>query len=247
MRLPTLVAGLVLALAVPACAWAQNDTDTDEQVLERSGEDGSTDTAPKEEREARSFAVIGLSRMRADYENVDPALNLDVALGARLIGWLSAEGAISVTVAPGSNSGPQVVATGGVPCDSDPVPIIDPDGTPDGCDPAATGTPPAADPGSTVSSNRLQSTNLGVFAVLRTPGRLYGVGKYGYRAVNCSIPEIQEGGDRKGVGYSWGAGYRFGVGLSSLEITYTKWGERLDTLGLSLAYGFGASPGTGAH
>lgn len=240
-----MAAGLMLSGLAPALAI--NETAPDAQVLERSGEDGTRDSAPLEERQARSFAVIGVSRMGSDIENLGDAFNLDVALGLQLLGWLSVEGAAAITVAPGRNKGPRTVTTGPVPCTSPPVPVIDPDGTPDGCDPSAT-EPPAvlAEPGNTASNNRLQTTILGVFAVVRTPGKFYGVGKYGYRTVFSSIPEIQDG-DRDGTAWSAGLGYRWGVGLSSLEVTHTKWSDHLDAVGLSLAYGFGASPGTGAH
>lgn len=248
MRFPPLLmaAGLVLSGLAPASA--QNETAADEQVLERSGEDGSSDSAPLEERTARSFAVIGVSRMGSEFDNLEDAVNLDLSMGLQVLGWLSVEGAAAITVAPGSNTGPRTVMSGGVPCTSPPTPVVDPDGTPDGCDPSAT-EPPAvlAAPGSTASSNRLQTTILAVFAVVRTPGRFYGVGKYGYRTVFSSIPETQEGDNRTGTAWSAGLGYRWGVGLSSLELTHTKWSDQLDAVGLSLAYGFGASPGTGAH
>lgn len=248
MQTRSFLAAAGLALALLPCAHAQNETDADANVLERSGETGSDDTAPQVERQARSFAVIGLSRLSADLDNVGDAVNLDVSLGLRGFWWLSLEGVASITVAPGSNDGPRSVTVGGTPCTTPPTPVIDPDGTPDGCDPEATEDPTVEPvPGSTASSNRLQTTNFGVFAVLRSPGRVYGVGKYGYRLINSSVPEIQQGDDRMGTAYTLGAGYRWGVGLSSVEVTYTEWSEQLETVGLSLAYGFGASPGAGAH
>jgi hypothetical protein len=76
---------------------------------------------------------------------------------------------------------------------------------------------------------------------------VYLVGKYGYRYINCSIDEIRNGDDQYGTAYTFGGGYRWGIGLSGLELAYTKYSSQLDYYGFNVAYGFGASPDAGTH
>ena len=242
-----LCAAALLAVSAPAAAL-DNDTRQDPQVLRQAGETGAPDSAVPEERDAVIFAGIGLSKVRADFSNVSDAINLDLAAGAHVpvLTWLSGEIDFSFTVAPGNNHGVQTTMTG-TPCTVPPSPL-DPNGTPDGCDPNAT-TPPTAVlvPGTTRSENDLQMTNIGAFAALRTPGRFYVLGKYGYRYINCSLDEIQHGSDQDGWAWSYGAGWRWGVGLAGVELAYTRYSSQLEYVGLALAYGFGASPGAGPH
>jgi hypothetical protein len=237
-----LVACGAFAVARTAAA-AENQTDPDKEVLEQSGE-GRGDRAP-EEKNAVIYTGIGLSRVSADFSNLSNALNLDLAAGAHVpvLTWLAGEVDFSFTVAPGNNQGQRTVTTGGTPCTVPPT-VLNPGGTPNGCDPSSA---TIADPRETRSQNDLQMTNLGLFAVLRTPGRLYVVGKYGYRYINCSIDEVQDGSDQDGTAYTFGGGYRWGVGLTGLELAYTKYSSQIDYIGFNLAYGFGASPDAGGH
>ena len=202
---------------------------------------GQVDGAPPalEERNSIFYAGLGLSSISSDFNNLSNATNLDMLAGAHVprLTWLSGEMALSFTVAPGNNHGPRSASTGGTPC-SVPPSLLDPDGTPDGCDSGATTT---ADPGATGSQNDLQMTNLGAFAVLRTPGPVFALARYGYRYINTSIAEIQHD-DQTGTAYSVGAGYRWGAGLSKFELAYTKYSRHLDYFGLGIAYGFGGLP-----
>jgi hypothetical protein len=207
----------------------------DKEVLEQSGE-GRGDRPP-EEKTAVLFTGIGLSQVTADFSNLSDAVNLDLAVGAHVpvLTWLSGEIDFSFTIAPGENQGPGGTVTT-TPCVVPPS-MLDPDGTPNGC-----GVPMASpNPEATTSTNDLQMTNVGVFAALRTPGKVYVLGKYGYRYINCSIDEIQDGDDQAGTAYAAGAGYRFSP-LTGLELAYTKYSGQLDYWGFNVAYGFGASP-----
>jgi hypothetical protein len=78
-----------------------------------------------------------------------------------------------------------------------------------------------------------------VFAVLRSQGQFYAVGKLGYRFINSSIEEIQEGDDKSGTAYAGGGGYRWGKSLSGVELMYTKYSDQIDYIGFNVAYGFG--------
>ena len=195
-----------------------------------------------DERTASLYTGLGLSRVETVFSNVSPAWNLDVTAGMFVpkLTWLSGELDLSFTVNPGNNKGMEVVSSGGTPCTLPPT-ILDPDGTPNGCDAGAVFTPR---PGTTATQNELQMTNIGAFAVLRTPGPVYALAKYGYRYINASLPEIQDGDDQQGTAWTAGAGYRFGRALSQIEFAYTDYSSQLEYWGLNFAYGFGASPDT---
>lgn len=195
-----------------------------------------------EEKDSSLYVGLGLSRVETVFSNVSPAWNLDISAGMFLpkLTWLSGELDLAFTVNPGNNKGVEVVSSGGEPCVLPPT-LLDPNGTPDGCDVSAS---LVAAPGTTVSQNELQMTNVGAFVVLRTPGRIYALGKYGYRYINASLPEIQKGDDQYGTAWTGGAGYRFGRTLSQLEIVYTDYSSQLEYWGLNFSYGFGASPDT---
>ena len=213
----------LLALAGSAAAHADMPTGT------------APGAASQEEREAGSYFGVGLARATAGYDNVDPALNIDFALGWRLpvARWVSGELDASYTVFPGEYRGARRCET------TDPSP------------PPPLGT---GDPGGTTcesgkftrSENGLQMTNVGVFAAIRSPGRLYGVGKFGYRIVNVSLPEIQDGDDTHGTAWTAGAGFRWSTGLAGAELTYTRVSDDIESVGVNIAYGFGASPGPGS-
>jgi hypothetical protein len=191
---------------------------------------------PVEEKEAVLYGGLALNRVSADFTNLSEGLNLNVAAGAHLpwLTWLSGEVEFSFTVAPGNNNhGGTTSST--TPCTIPPS-TLDPDGTPDGCGTEVV----TATPGATTSRNDLQMTNLGAFLVLRTPGRVYGMGRAGYRYVNTSIDEIQDD-DEFGPAYGFGAGYRWRAGLSKFELTFTQYSEHLQYLGIGVVYGFGGS------
>lgn len=204
----------------------------------------AADPAPKAVEIGNSalYTGLGLTRVSTDFENLSEALNLEAFAGVQVpyLSWLSGEVDFSFTVAPGNNHGTRNVSTAGTtPCTLPPS-TVDPDGFPDGCDAANT----QAAPGTTASQNDLQMTNLGAFVVLRTPGKLFVMGKAGYRYLNTSIDEVERD-DQTGIAYSVGGGYRWRQGLSRFEAGYMKYSEHLDYLGIGIAYGFGTTPESG--
>jgi hypothetical protein len=228
-----LYAGCVGAL--PMAVLAAED-DPDKEVLEQSGE-GRGDRVPEEEH-AVLYTGIGLSKVSADFMNLSDALNLDLAAGAHVpvLTWLSGEVDFSFTIAPGENQGSGQQVTPGPACVLPPS-DLDPNGTPDNCGEDVVTT----EPGATRTTNELQMTNLGVFAALRTPGKIYAVGKYGYRYISCSIDEIEDGNDQHGTAWTAGGGYRWSP-LSGFELAYTRYSSQIEYAGFNIAYGFGASP-----
>lgn len=220
---------LLTGLAFTGAAMAQSDKTKDL--------DTGNDPLPfKEEDRAVSYASVGVSYVSTMVQNVSEAVNLDGTLGLRIPGltWISGEIVGSFTVVPGKYRGPQS-CTSREPSPPPPLGSGDAGGT--DCEPGIF----------TRSTNDFQMTNAAALAVLRTPGVVYVVGKGGYRIINSSIPEIQEGDDRDGPTWTAGAGFRWNQGLSSLEATYTEYSSQIDYYGLTVLYGFGASPGRGAR
>jgi hypothetical protein len=191
---------------------------------------------PVEEKDAVLYGGLALSRVSADFSNLSDAYNMNIAAGGHLpwLTWLSGEAEFSFTIVPGNNNHDGTSSTI-TPCTVPPS-MLDPDGTPDGCGTEVV----TAVPGATASRNDLQMTNLGAFLVLRTPGRVYGVGRVGYRYLNTSIAEVEDD-DEYGPAYGFGAGYRWRAGLSKFELMYTRYSEHLEYLGLGVVYGFGGS------
>lgn len=220
-----------------ACALALAPAPADAQGRPPEGMPISAD-----ESEAVLYTGLGLSWVTADFSNLSSALNLDLAVGAHVprLRWLSGEIDLSFTVVPGENTGARTATTGATACVVPPS-TLDPDGTPDGC---GTDGVAVTEPGQTRSPNDLQMTNIGVFAAARTPGKVYALGKYGYRYINASIDELHDN-DRAGLAYTLGGGYRWGAGLSQLELAFTKYSSQIDYFGVNVAYGFGATPDSG--
>ncbi len=226
--------------ATPEETAPQDTAQNDEEILETVPVDeGGTESEPPPEDDdtAVSYSGIGLSRVSTDFDNLDEAINLDFVLGIRVptINWISAEINFATTIIPGENKGQPSgggFGGGGDPC-------IFP-GFPPGCVEGGGGGSGSSSQGkNTRSRNDLQMNNIGVFAVLRSPGKFYGLGKVGYRYVNTSIEEIQEGGDKGGTAYGLGGGYRWGKGLSGVELLYVDYSKDLEYIGFNIAYGFG--------
>ena len=236
---PILCLGLLLVFPAAAQQDEGGATPDAPQNLEGGGEpksadtipvDGGDESPPEDDDDAVSYSGIGLTRVSTDFDNLKEAINLGGVIGIRVptVNWIAAEINIDVTMIPGENTGPRDPGTPNV-CPPPPTP------QPPGCQ----GTP--AQQGTfTQSRNDLQMQNVGVFLVARSPGKYYATGKYGYRFINISIEEIQDGGDQSGSAYGAGVGYRWGKSLSGVELLYTKYSEQLDYLGFNIAYGFGA-------
>jgi hypothetical protein len=183
---------------------------------------------PAQAQLARSFSAatytgVGGARLAADFDNLGEAYNLDAIGGYHLVpampwGRVSAELNISVTVAPGENSGPPQTTT-----------------TPGGGLIGGGGTTTTESGRFTQSQNDLQAFILNAQAVYRTPGRLYGLGTVGFGLTNTSIEEIEEAG-RTGVTFGGGIGFRFGEETAAIELMYLRVSEELQTIGFRLIY-----------
>jgi hypothetical protein len=217
----TLVALAATLLAAPA-AFAQSE---DEKILEQGG----TTTPPPASDDgdyelSTTYSSIGLQKVAADFENVEDAINLDITMiGFRIptVPWFGIELNLGFTMAPG-----QIDPNGGTP--GDPGNCVLPD-FPPGCTPATEGT-------AATGSGDFTSTNIGAFAVLRSTGSLFAMGKLGYRYMNTSIEQLQD--DRSGTAYGLGVGYRWNKKGSYAEFGYTKWAEKIDALGISISYSY---------
>lgn len=167
-------------------------------------------------RESVTYSGIGLARVSTDFENLDDAVNLNLTLGFRIptLDVLGAEIEFGTTIIPGENSG---AGGSGTNCGG----LLQ---------------PPC--PGNTADNDELQMNNIAIYGVFRSPGRLYGMGKIGYRYINASIEELMAD-DRSGAAYGGGVGWRWGERLSGIELYYTRYSEEIDYVGFALNYGFG--------
>jgi hypothetical protein len=198
---------------------APNSTD-DQDILRNGGKQGGTDTrsSPSEEDTAVTYSNIGLSRVSTDFDNLKNAVNLDLGLGLRVpkINWVSAELDFDLTVIEGDNTSQSSGGCGG------------PLGPP--C--------PSGGGKVTSSSDPFQMQNIGAYIVLRNPGPFYFMGKYGYRYLQTSVPEIDQAG-HNGTSYALGLGWRWGKGLSGVELGYTHYDSDINGWGFNINYGFG--------
>lgn len=166
-----------------------------------------------------TYAGMGVSRVSADFANIHPAVNLDFFSGVRIptVTWISAELAGSVSVIPGKND--NSTSSGGS------------NGNCGGL------LQPACPPNSTTTGDDMQLFDIGVFAVLRSPGRLYATGRLGYRYLQSNLNELYD--KRSGTQFGAGLGWRWGDSLSGVELTYNHIASNVKGWGLSIAYGFG--------
>ncbi|MGH8481416.1 MAG: hypothetical protein ACRES8_03040 [Nevskiaceae bacterium] len=216
MRALTLIPPLIAVLGLAAgAAQAQSE---DEQILQsdppaaaqepraQSREDDDYDDEDLDEQVF--YSGFGLSRAQTDFINLGEAVNLEAVLGFRIptAPWFGIEIDIGQTLIPGENR-PEVQPSqncGG---------LLEPP-----C-PGATGDP-----------DDLQMQALGVSAAFKTTGRFYLTGRYGYRYINTSIEEINE--KRSGNGFGFGVGYRWGRGLSGVELSYKELSDDVESIGL---------------
>jgi hypothetical protein len=178
-------------------------------------DDSERDDKPAKRHESVTYSGIGLTQVSTDFDNLKSAVNLGITLGFRVPTFdiFGAEVEIGTTIIPGENKGSSGGSTGN--CGG----LLQP-----------------ACPGDTASGDDLQMNNIAVYGVLRSPGKLYGMGKFGYRYINSSIAELQE--NKSGSAWGLGGGYRWGESLSGVELFYTKFSEHITYIGFSIAYGF---------
>ena len=164
-----------------------------------------------------TYASIGFARVSAPPAYVHAATNLTGTLGFHPPGidLIAAEFELGTTVAAGDvdRAGATPANCGG--------PLL----------------PPC--PAATNSKDHFSVQHGSVFGVLRTPGRVYGIGRIGYQYINTSLPELD--GHHSGVAWSAGAGLHYSGDISGVELLYTHVSNNVRYWGLSLSYGFGRS------
>lgn len=226
--LKSLSSGLLvaaLALCAPAIAPAhaaeqsksqtKSDKPSKDQAKSKKKKEDDDDGDEDDDNPMRevTYSGIGLSRVSTDFDNIDAAVNLNAQLGLRVptLDWISAEIDFTATIIPGENQGP---VTGS------------------GC--GGLLQPPC--PGSTTSRDDFAMNGIGVFAVLRSPGRFFATGKVGYRYLQSTLEELDE--ERSGSAWAVGGGWRWGESLSGVELLYSRYSGEVDFLGLALSFGY---------
>lgn len=80
--------------------------------------------------------------------------------------------------------------------------------------------------------------NISVFGTFRSPGKFYGMAKYGIGYIQSNLEGYPE--ERNIKPYGFGVGYRWNPRkLSGVELYYSKAGDTVSYQGLSFSYGFG--------
>jgi len=208
----------VLGLAAPG-AFAQSE---DEKILDQASKEApkkqsrADDALDDEELDEQVFySGMGVERVSTDFDNLGEATNLEVVLGFRVptAPWFGLEIDIGQTLIPGEYRQPRPA---GVPCIPTPTP---------GC-----GEP--AEQGAFDSSrDEFAMQALGIGLALKSTGRFYVTGKYGYRYIATSNDTINE--NRSGNGLGLGVGYRWGRGLSGVELGYKQLAEDVESIGFT--------------
>ena len=220
MRTIVMIALLFAALAASApAAFAQSD---DEKILDESNakesprQSRADDELDDEELDEQVFySGLGVERVSTDFDNLGEATNLQAVMGFRIptVPWFGIEIDIAQTLIPGEYRDPRPATQS--------------------CTPVATpGCGQAAEPGAFDNrGDEFGMQALGLSLALKSPGRFYVSGKYGYRYINTSNDTINE--DRSGNGFGIGVGYRWGKGLSGVELGYKQLAEDVESVGLT--------------
>ena len=225
MRIKTVVP-LFLALASlgAAPAFAQSE---DEKILDQgtetsaAGQSSADDDLDDEELDERVFySGFGVERVTTPFDNLGAATNLAGVLGFRIptAPWFGLEIDLGQTLIPGEYRDP------------DPGSL----GTPSGCGPLLTDPcpPTPAEKGAyDANGDEFMTQALGLSLALKSSGRFYVTGKYGYRYLITSNDALNE--NRTGNGFAIGAGYRWGRGLSGVELGYKQLAEDVESIGLT--------------
>ena len=219
----------LLLLAVPGltvqAAYAQTE---DEQIMEEPTGQG-TDSVPlpdediddEELDEQVFYSGMGVERVSTDFDNLGEATNLAVVLGFRIptVPWVGLEIDIGQTIIPGEYRDPRPAQLA-MPLGCGPFPA-----------PACT-TPaaPAEVGASDANGDEFGMQALGLSLAFKSTGRFYVTGKYGYRYLATSNDTINE--KRSGNGFGVGVGYRWGKGLSGVELGYKELAPDVESIGL---------------
>ena len=231
-----LAAALPLLLAGPVMA----QTTEDERILEQEPVGGTDQPppAPTEDDELDEqvfYSGMGIAQVDSGFANLEKAINLQVVLGFRIptVKWFGIEFDLGQTIIPGENTSQQQgIGGAGDPCFINPGPAF-PNGVPAGCTPSGSGGEEQV----AQDTDEFAMQALGLSAVLKSTGRFYVSGKYGYRYLITSIEDLDEGRSGKGLGA--GVGYRWGKGLSGVELNYQELSDKVDSLNLTFFVRFG--------
>ena len=234
MRATLLPIFAALVLWLPA-AHAQTE---DEEILEESTET----TQPESRRSKRDeelddedldaqvfYSGMSIERVSTDYDNLGEATNLGAILGFRVptFPWVGIEIDIGQTIIPGEYRDPDP-GSEGTPDVNCPGPLCIP-GEP--ARPAEQGAPDG-------DGQEFAMQALGIGLAFKSMGKFYVTGKYAYRYIATSNDTINE--DRSGNGLSAGVGYRWGRGLSGVELGYKELARNVDSIGLTFFIRTGA-------
>lgn len=230
MRRLAIQLGFIFALVAGAAGAQQSQQDRDimnqgssSSSSNSSSTSGGTDTGapPVESELSTTYSSIGLQKMHVKASGVDvkDPVNLDFTMiGFRIppAPWFAVELNLGFTMIPGqvnsSSSGSPGTCT-------DPLGIF--------C---------GSSSGGSNGQNDLSLTTAGVFAVFRSTGSWFGMGKVGYRYINSSIDGFPE--NRSGNAYGAGVGYRWNKKGSYAEIGYTHYSSEISAIGFSVSYSY---------
>lgn len=226
---------VALSLALPAAAQAQSE---DEQIMQgdpATAQQPAAQTPPPEEpkqhREDEKiddedlddqvfYSGMGIERVSSDFANLGEATNLAAVLGFRIPTFpvIGLEIDLGQTLIPGDYRDPRPAQPAGPSCSPVPTP---------GC-----GTPaqPAEEGAFDPEGDEFAMQALGLSLAFKTRGRFYVMGRYGYRYLASSNETLDE--DRSDNGFGAGIGYRWGKGLSGVELAYKEIAKDVDSIGL---------------
>jgi len=232
MRTVTVVSlflALVGVASAPAFAQSEDEKILQEGTPPEQGEQGQS--APRQSKaddemddedldEQVFYSGFGVQRVSTDFDNLGAATNLEGVIGFRIptASWFGIEIDLGQTIIPGEYRAPNP----GSP------------GTPSGCGPLLTdpcpGTP-AENGAYDGSGDEFMMQALGLSLALKSSGPFYVTGKYGYRYLATSNDTINE--NRGGNGFAIGVGYRWGHGLSGVELGYKQLADEVESIGLT--------------
>lgn len=230
---------LIPLLAVFACwlpaAYAQTE---DEEILEESADTTQPETRQskrddaldEEDLDAQVFySGMSVERVSTEYKNLGEATNIGAALGFRVptIPWVGLEIDIAQTIIPGEYRDPDP-GSAGTPDVNCPGPL---------CVPGQPARP--AEYGAFDGDGQEFSMQaLGIGVAFKSMGKFYVTGKYAWRYIATTNDTVNE--ERSSNGLGLGVGYRWGRGLSGVELGYKELAKDVEAIGLTFFIRTGA-------
>lgn len=223
---------LLAGTALPAFAQSEDEQILQEEPAQQdSGDEAAAEKPrqhPRDEElddedldEQVFYSGLGIDRVSTDFDNLGEATNLQAVLGFRIptVKWIGLEIDLGQTLIPGDYRDPRPAQPAGPSCSPIPTP---------GC-----GTPaqPAEEGAFDPQGDEFAMQALGLSLALKSPGRFYVMGRYGFRYLATSNEALNE--DRSSEGFGVGLGYRWGRGLSGVELAYKELGENVESIGLT--------------